>query len=117
MALDCNVTEVFFEELKRMCDKFNSTCVGCKIYDICLDTGCYGFIKDDTQQAIEIVQEWSDENPPKTRQNMFLELFPDAKTIHGVIDICPKIVDMEIRCLKELPCDDCIREYWLEEVE
>lgn len=118
MALDCNVTEVFFKELKRMCDKFNSTCVGCKIYSICLDTGCYGFIKDNPQEAIEIVQEWSDSNPVKIRQSEFLKLFPNAKMIDGHINICPITVNTKFEnCNPKLCCYECKEKYWLSEVE
>lgn len=116
--MDCSKTEVFLKELKRMCDKFNSTCVGCKIYDICLDTGCYGFIKDNTQEAIEIVQKWSDKNPPKTRQSMFLEMFPNAKIVDGVIAICPEWVDKKIECnYQQVSCYECKEKYWLTEVK
>ena len=115
---DCSKTEVFFKELKRMCEKYNSTCVGCKIYSICFDTGCYGFIKDNPQEAIEIVQKWSDENPPKTRQSEFLKLFPDAKIIYGVIDICPEWVDKKIECnYQQTNCFRCKEKYWLTEVK
>lgn len=115
---DCSKTEEFFKELKRMCGKFNSTCVGCKIYSLCFDTGCYSFIKDNPQEAIEIVQEWSDEHPIKTRQSMFLELFPDAKIIHGVIDICPKSLDKKIECNhQQTSCYKCKEKHWLSEVE
>ena len=114
---DCNNTEVFFKELKRMCKKYNSTCVGCKIYDICFDTGCYSFIKNDTQEAIEIVQKWSDSNPAKTRQSMFLEMFPDAEIKSGLLDICPKLTNTKIRCSPVKLCVECKKEYWLAEVE
>lgn len=115
---DCSKTEVFFEELKRMCNKFNSTCVGCKIYGICFDTGCYSFIKNDTQQAIEIVQKWSDENPPKTHQTMLLEMFPSAIILGGVIDLCPKWLDEKIGCnYPQTGCFKCKEKYWLAEVE
>ena len=115
---DCGKTEVFFKELKRMCNKFNSTCVGCKIYGICFDTGCYSFIKNDTQEAIEIVQQWSDENPIKTRQSMFLELFPNAKITDGHLNICPITVNIKFEnCNPKVSCYECKEEYWLAEVE
>ena len=115
---DCSKTEVFFKELKRMCNKFNSTCVGCKIYDICFDIGCYSFIKNDPQKAIEIVQKWSDEHPIKTRQSEFLKVFPNAHLINGVINICPKTAFFDFGdCPTQKTCDNCRKEYWLAEVE
>ena len=116
--MDCNKTEIFFKELKRMCNKFNSTCVGCKIYDICFDTGCYSFIKDDTKEAIEIVQKWSDSNPVKTRQSEFLKLFPNAKMLDGHINICPITVNTKFEnCNPKVSCYECKEKYWLSEVE
>ena len=116
--VDCGKTEVLFKELKRMCEKYNSTCVGCRIYSICFDTGCYGFIKDNPQEAIEIVQKWSNENPIKTRQSEFLKLFPDAKITDGHINICPEWVDKKIECsYQQTSCYECKEEYWLAEVE
>lgn len=116
--MDCNKTEVFFKELKRMCEKYNSTCVGCKIYSICFDTGCYGFIKNNPQKAIEIVQEWSDENSLKTRQSELLKLFPETYLVNGVINICPKDISRSIICVNpEISCDDCKKQYWLAEVK
>lgn len=115
---DCSKTEVFFKELKRMCNKFNSTCVGCKIYDICFDTGCYGFIKDNPQEAIEIVKEWSDSNPVKTRQSEFLKLFPNAKIKDGHVNICPITVNTKFEnCNPKVSCYECKETYWLAEVE
>ena len=116
--MDCSKTETFFSELKRMCNKYNSTCVGCKIYSICFDTGCYGFIKDNPQEAIEIVQKWNDSNPVKTRQSEFLKMFPDANIINGVIDICPEWVDTKFEnCNPKLWCYECKEKYWLTEVK
>ena len=114
---DCSKTEEFFKELKRMCDKFNSTCVGCKIYDICFDTGCYSFIKNDTQEAIEIVQKWSDQNPIKTRQSEFLKMFPEAKLDdYDILILKPCMID--VTCQRNgICCADCREEYWLAEVE
>ena len=113
---DCSKTEEFFKELKRMCGKFNSTCVGCKIYSLCFDTGCYSFIKDNPQEAIEIVQKWSDENPIKTRQSEFLKMFPQVILFDDVINICPNVLTTIPDCSLKKRCDDCKKEYWLTEV-
>lgn len=122
---DCSKTEVFFKELKRMCKKYNSTCVGCKIYDICFDTGCYSFIKNDTKEAIEIVQKWSDSNPVKTRLSMFLEMFPNAEIADdGMPYIYPCKLDANYEFSEDCKeflggfrCGMCKKEYWLTEVE
>lgn len=53
--------------------------------------------------------------PIKTRQSMFLEMFPNATlTDDGVIKIKPCMIDficpLDGRC-----CIDCTEEYWLAE--
>ena len=62
--------------------------------------------------------EWSDENPIKTRQSMFLELFPNAKITDGHLNICPITVNIKFEnCNPKVSCYECKEEYWLAEVE
>ena len=57
----------------------------------------------------------------KTRQDELLKLYPNIRKVNGVIDICPGDLDMYHHCRSEGPsgkgCVECIREYWLQEVE
>ena len=57
----------------------------------------------------------------KTRQDELLKLYPNIRKVNGVIDICPGDLDMYHRCRSGDPsdegCVECIREYWLQEVE
>lgn len=54
--------------------------------------------------------------PKKTRQDEFLEMFPNAKTVDSVINICPKRIDKKFdRCTYS--CIECHKDYWLQEVE
>lgn len=116
---DCNNTEVFFKELKRMCNKYSCTaCIGCEINQHCYDSGCYGFVKNNPLKAVEIVQKWSDSNPVKTHQSMFLNMFPNAIILDGVIDLCPKWIDEKIKCnYPQIGCFKCKEKYWLAEVK
>lgn len=120
---DCGKTEVFFKELKRMCNKYrctkyNASCNGCEIYQHCYDFSCYGFVKNNPLKAVEIVQKWSDENPTKTRQGELLKMFPDVKLLNGVVGICPRDIDKEIECCApQKSCFVCEKEFWLSEVE
>lgn len=57
----------------------------------------------------------------KIRQDELLKLYPNIRKVNGVIDICPGDLDMYHHCRSEGPsgkgCVECIREYWLQEVE
>ncbi len=58
--------------------------------------------------------------PKKTRQDEFLEHYPNARMLNGVIDICPKHVDGNCdrcRIYAKRPCIECHKDYWLQEVE
>ena len=64
------------------------------------------------------------EHPTKTRQSVFLELFPEAALAKdGVLTICPNTFspvykDERGRCkLPYAECDNCRRKFWLAEVE
>lgn len=67
--MDCNKTKVFFKELDRMCNSFlNDTVRDCPIRksdvtDTC--QSCENGIFEHPEEAIQIVQKWSDENPIK----------------------------------------------------
>ena len=58
--------------------------------------------------------------PKKTRQEEFLERYPDTRIIKSVIAICPKYIDGNYdRCRNYagVPCMECHKDYWLQEVE
>lgn len=80
--MDCSRTEVFLAELKRMCANVGG-CYKCKIYKLlephkpCIGGG--GAFAKEPEKCIEIVQEWSDANQPKTRLSLLKEAFPNAK--------------------------------------
>ena len=64
--------------------------------------------------------EFSHEIDRKTRQSEFLKLFPRAlKDLNGVPRLCPQEVDLSFPCpriVKNNPCANCRKKYWLEEV-
>jgi hypothetical protein len=49
------------------------------------------------ENAVPIVEQWAKEHPVKTRQSEFLKMFPNAKTMGGVIAICPNAIDSTYR--------------------
>ena len=75
------------------------------------------------EKIVAIVEEWSAAHPRKTRQSVFLELFPNTRLdADGVIDIEP--CQMEPGCYpvgaygcKNAPCVVCRQEFWMQEVE
>lgn len=74
------------------------------------------------EEHIVTVEKWSQEHPRKTRQDVFLSLFPTGRLDKsGVLTICPAGVDVKLRgpdwtgC--GINCDTCRREFWMQEVE
>lgn len=78
-----------------------------------------------------ILDNWDKENPLNTRQNKFLELFPDAKfrmDSDGVLGICPAYISKDYNncyiledesChpgINEEPCKTCRRNFWPKEI-
>lgn len=54
----------------------------------------------------------------KTRQDEFLERYPNAKKRKDILTICPNSIDVDYNvCETYSECPDCRRDYWLKEVE
>ena len=72
--------------------------------------------------VVNVIETWSENNPIRTRQTVFLEQWPNAEiSCQGVLVIDPCDIDNTMRgnngdCF-HTDCDDCRREYWLKEVE
>lgn len=102
----------------------------CKFYDDCkiCPLGCNNnrkgiscdyIVRAYPDKANEIILKWCKEHPVETRQDKFLEMFPNAQKLNtGILSICPKIVDetLDINCCAR-PCWGCYKEYWLAEVD
>ena len=79
----------------------------------------------DAAKIVKNTEEWSAAHPRKTRQSVFLEQYPEAELIKdGVISICPMSVSAAYRnktggCASPTRprCADCIRDFWIQEVE
>lgn len=74
----------------------------------------------DAVQIVKNTEEWSAAHPRKTRQDVFLEQWPNAKIwTDGTIEIRPCVIDQTVR--EEYPCGkncaDCRREFWGKAVE
>lgn len=102
----------FYKAFKRMCDKTD-----CK--DCLLDQKCRPSANVEPEEVVELVEEWAKEHPVKTRQSEFLKMFPNAKTMGGVIAICPNAIDSTYRNMEYCDhsfCEECGKKYWNEEV-
>ena len=118
----------FIKERNRMCKSFCDGCKGCPASNVCENDLCCAVGQESTLDAtdqIAIVEEWSAAHPRKTRQNVFLEQYPEADALdeYGVLRICPIGISAAHRGIDglcknpERPCIDCRHEFWMKEVE
>lgn len=67
------------------------------------------------------VEQWAAEHPVKTRQSVFLEMFPNAPIFPdtGIVKMSPCEVDAVLRgnCPGVGCCPECRKKFWLAEVE
>ena len=107
----------YLKTLRRLCES-QSGCAGCVLLDE--DDSCFATVNRDgyVEKAVTAVEQWAKEHPVKTRQSEFLEQFPGASVSDGTLDIRPCIIEKTVKCiaLEGKDCDNCRREYWLEEV-
>jgi hypothetical protein len=109
----------FFSEFRRMC-KSSSDCTKCQYHGNKCDNANEIF-----EKTVAVVEKWSKEHPRKTRQDVFLEQWPEAElTKDGVVSICPIAVSAAYRnktggCASTIRprCGGCMREFWMQEVE
>lgn len=112
----------FIEERNRMCKSFGNRCTGCPASNGGCAVGQESTL--DATDQVAIVEEWSAAHPRKTRQSVFLEQWPESVIDErDVVWICPRYFsasyrDSEMLCSHpERVCADCMREFWMHEVE
>lgn len=83
--IDCSKTQNYFAEKQRMTKRQKSglcklSCTYCPLNITNNDIGvlCYNLEAFYSEQAIEIVQEWSDAHPRKTYLTELLKIFPNT---------------------------------------
>lgn len=112
----------FLKERKRMCKSYKG-CKGCP-----LERGNCGLgtstSDEECERIITAVKQWTKEHPRKTRQDVFLEQYPETLcTENDVISICPATLYCSQRyndgnCKNSRKgCVDCRREFWMQEVK
>ena len=123
----------FLKENDRMCKTFDS-CSGkdggemCELYVKSNEKGlsCADYATTCPEETVKIIEKWAKEHPRKTRQEKFLEMFPNAQIFEGVLKIEPcglidsKLNSEECHSYDEFGlsgCYECRKNYWLEEIE
>lgn len=103
----------FIRERNRMCKSFGVCCNNCPADK---NASCDSF--EWKEELATIVEKWSKENPRKTRQDVFLEQWPNAQCIDGILVFCPRWIDTCFSCLIDnVDCAACKYEFWTQEVE
>ncbi len=105
--MDCSKTEVFLSEWNRMCNA-NKECGKCSLF--AMGGTCRNYTQTNPEDAIEIVQKWSDNNPIRTRKSVFLEAFPNAKLDDiGIPFPCAQYIfgTNYVNCISDTDCVNC----------
>lgn len=104
----------FYKQFARYCS--SSYFGACTIVESCKTKSKDG---RDAEKIVRTIEQWAKDHPVKTRQSEFLRLYPNAKTMGGVIVICPNHIDSTYRNVDTCDhsfCEECCKKYWSEEV-
>lgn len=108
----------YLVEKQRMLNSLGRTskmCTGVNCYECPLNAyseGCDYFEGEHPLEATEIVRKWAEEHPRKTRKDVLLEKFPNAKLKEdGVPEACAESIGI---CTCK--CESCTK-CWNTEVE
>ena len=107
----------FLREQARLCRSYDG-CMECLLRD----AGC-STVSDEIfiDKKVAIVEKWAKEHPTKTRMSEFLKHYPNApiKESDGLPMLCGCNLEsgyFERKC-RGTTCEECRKEYWLEEIE
>lgn len=86
---------------------------------------CVGRETGSPEDVVAEVEEWAKMNPVKTRQSVFLEQYPDAIISDDELpevapcQLCAGLIHGESveDCENRGLCEECRREFWMQEVE
>lgn len=114
--IDCSKTENYFAERRRMTmtAKYGICKLDCSDCPLSISnngTGisCSHFETGYPEEAIAIMQKWSDEHPPKTYLSEFLKNYPNAPLVHdGTPEICLRKLGLtDIKTCRVGGCVEC----------
>lgn len=110
---------IYIRDMQRMC-KPRISCNGGELKP---GNGKSYMEEMDPQKCISVVEQWAAEHPIKTRQSVFLKMFPNAiLNDKGQFSFCPKMLDTAYHpvggcCLDVDICQRCMDNFWGQEVE
>lgn len=110
--MNCNNTITFIKEWNRMCNNYDSECSYCPLEECKMDVeDCMSWVchEKNIELAIEIVHEWSKENPPKTYLSVFKEKYPKAPLNgFGLPSLCVNdLYENVFKCSENVVCKEC----------
>lgn len=115
--IDCSKTENYFAEKRRMAKRAENglcklVCSNCPLCSVNNNKGqsCTAFEMLYPEKAIEAVQRWSDEHPPKTYLSEFLKHYPNALLKDdGTPEICLSSLGLTNYngCRNGITCSEC----------
>lgn len=116
----------FIRERNRMCDKYwkqDGDCDGCPMIDADVECNELRNMIDCADKAVKVIEQWSREHPRKTRQSVFLKMFPHVRlNDKGQPWFCPRTLDTAYHpvggCVLDVDiCQRCKDKFWGQEVE
>ena len=123
----------YLKTIKRMCELHKPICWGEDNHTPCelrikanaKGMSCSDYTTTFSEEAVAIVEKWTKEHPRKTRQEKFLEMFPNAQIFKEVLTINSCAIDSSRFGTEECHayddnnagCFACRKNYWLETEE
>ena len=116
--------ENLFEMYARMCKSHSRCEMGCPMHEMLPGRGarayCQICLVNKPKEVEEIIIKWANEHPIKTRQDVYLQLFPKALVDEdGTLKTKPCFINREMyyTCTNKKGCEICRKNYWREETE
>lgn len=107
----------FVKEYRRLHDEYKKgSCTECPLYE--LPCGTFTLTTEENfAKMYDVIEQWSDAHPVKTRQTEFLKQYPETRLeSNGAIFIAPCWLSHEIgnngHCDKWHNCSDCKKDFW-----
>lgn len=107
MKIDCNITENYLKEQNRMTGNCEIDCKDCPLdySNNKANLSCGEYERAYPDEAVKIVQKWSDEHQVETRKEHFLKMFPNASMWKGRPFLCVRNLSKKVSC--ENDCKKC----------
>ena len=113
----------FLQEEIRMCANFQD-CTECPLCDTAYcSVSPKKRTQEEAEEIVRRVKDWSAANPRKTRQDVFLEQWPEAMIDkEDIPSVCPQYLDRNLKCERDgnsykYGCGDCRRKFWRKGIE